>query len=320
MSRLSFQPWDRRKGFTLIELLVVIAIIAILIGLLLPAVQKVREAAAKSTCANNMKQWSLALHNYHSTFASFPPAGKAPDATGLPHRIAWPIMLWPYVEMENAAKQYNFNTGFWQPNNTIVNTHTGICSTTNKVYYCPSDRVGARWEGDQYWRARANYAINWGPIRMPAPAGSNPAAFSPWGFTDFVTRSKPRISTLTGISDGTSNTLAFAEVRSSANDKDADFRGDFINDDNQCGRFMTLDTPNNGIDEMTGGWCVNNVQNRMPCTTSANGKIASRSNHTGGVNVGLCDGSIRFISNGIPLATWQALSTMNGGEVFDPNY
>ena len=83
---------------------------------------------------------------------------------------------------------------------------------------------------------------------------------------------------------------------------------------------MTIDTPNSGVDEMNSPWCLNDVVNKMPCITSNNGKIAARSKHTGGVNSSFCDGSIRFISNSIPLVTWRAISTMNGAEVFDPNY
>ena len=243
-----------------------------------------------------------------------------PASYANPHRISWPIFLWPYVEMENAAKKYDFNRGFWETPNIIPNTHTGICSTTSKVYFCGSNRPNAKWQGDQYYRARGNFVLNWGPVTMPAVlplSGGN----SPWGFTDGVTRASPRISKLDSFTDGTSNTLAFSEVIMHDNDAAADFRGDMINDDSQCGRFMTIDTPNSSSIDVMQGWCVPDAVNNLPCSpTGANGKIAARSKHTGGVNASFCDGSIRFISNSIPLVTWRAISTMNGSEVFDPNY
>jgi prepilin-type N-terminal cleavage/methylation domain-containing protein/prepilin-type processing-associated H-X9-DG protein len=302
-------PQRGRRAFTLIELLVVIAIIGVLIGLLLPAVQKVREAANRAQCSNNLKQWTLGMHNYHGSFRRLPYAAKSNP------RTPWPVLLWPYVELDNLARQYDYHVGFWEPPNTIVNTLDGIVCRSHPIYFCPSDRGGPAYqEGDQWWRSRGNYAINWGPVRQPLPPGvPAPTAWAPFGYTDFRTRTLPRTVKLTDIRDGTSTTLLMSEAIMHQ-DRSKDWRGDMLNDDEQCGRFMTLDTPNSGIDQISfADFCENTPQ--LPCTVNRYGKVSARSKHVGGVNVSLADGSVRFISNTIPLATWQALSTMNGNEV-----
>jgi prepilin-type N-terminal cleavage/methylation domain-containing protein/prepilin-type processing-associated H-X9-DG protein len=296
-----------RRAFTLIELLVVIAIIGILIGLLLPAVQKVREAANRAKCMNNLKQWGLAMHMHNDAQGALPPG-----ATASP-RHTWVVHLWPFIEQTALATRYG-NTNvqpFYTSPACVTSTYNGLIAQPVPLYYCPSDRPNAFWTGDVYWRCRGNYAVNWGPL--PIPYTGTPAT-GPFGYVGNNT-SSPVVTSIQRMPDGTSNTLLMSEIVLPPADLDRDTNGDFFNDDSSTvgGRFMTINTPNSSAPDSL-AYCVHDNP-FAPCNTSTPYQVAARSKHTGGVNTLLCDGSVRFVSNSINVSTWQALGTVNGGEV-----
>jgi prepilin-type N-terminal cleavage/methylation domain-containing protein/prepilin-type processing-associated H-X9-DG protein len=332
----------RRRGFTLIELLVVIAIIAILIGLLLPAVQKVREAAARMQCTNNLKQIGLGMHNYHDANGKLPPGvGDYGCCWG-----TWVMANLPYIEQDNMWKLYvNFNGN----DNTGIR-YAGAPNTTNvttrrlKILTCPSDSPSQAANGITCH----NYAVNYGNTNFYGTTisgvlyGGSPFRCYPAGWlTDTTMQStygwaqpdsdkwdrfrqhgkagQPQ-QTLVNITDGTSNTLMVAEV---IQGKGGDLRG-FSWWGNASG-FTTFNLPNaNAPDVMTGGSCNVAATHNIPCTTLNSTQFpkmsAARSLHTGGgVNVIFCDGHARWVSNNVSLPVWRALGTSQGGEVFDSN-
>jgi prepilin-type N-terminal cleavage/methylation domain-containing protein len=302
-----------RRGFTLIELLVVIAIIAILIGLLLPAVQKVREAAARSQCSNNLKQWSLAMHMYHDQFKFFPLGER-----GGP-RQTWVMQLWPYVEQGNLSRGLNLKTQeFWEPVCTIDNTMQGRCAVRVPLYYCPSQGNGADLDdpSQTYNRCRGNYVVSFGQYHQDvAAATSQPLAmFGEVGGQ----RTKPQKTRMAMIKDGTANTLMMSEVLMATSHRDDDWRGDIQNDDG-VNHFMTFSTPNSSTPDVV-NWAVTTNDPRMPVTTAGSEFNAARSYHVGGVNVSTADASVHFVSDTISLATWQALATINGGETIGSDF
>jgi prepilin-type processing-associated H-X9-DG protein len=228
--------------------------------------------------------------------------------------------LWPFVEQTNVATFYgNPDTQqFYLPNGIIPDTMNGACAANVPEYYCPSDHgTDLNGPGNTYQRRRGNYVVNWGPTAT----GAVPTVLAPFGDMG-GNPATPFINTILSITDGTSNTLMFSECLMAQSPDDDDWRGDIQNDQGEfC--FSTLITPNStSPDVIDSGWFVANDDPLMPAVAGngATQYYGARSRHTTGVNVSLCDGSIRFVQNSISLKTWQAVSTMNGGEILGSDW
>jgi prepilin-type N-terminal cleavage/methylation domain-containing protein/prepilin-type processing-associated H-X9-DG protein len=343
---------QRRQGFTLIELLVVIAIIAVLIGLLLPAVQKVREAANRMSCQNNLHQLGLACHNYMSGQGTFPSAflgnrfpAQFPPPAYVDYFFSWSALaqMNPYLEQENIYNAMDLKQPIYDPTNSfnITVANQFAVQQVIKLFLCPSDRMTPVANPGDYGVPTVgptNYAVCVGS----GTTNGGPPFGSPLNSDGMFQGLKAlRVA---DVIDGLSNTACMSESLLGQGDENATSPtpippgspqyvykyvgfGTPISDatcagattwnganrrgfmwatgEMRCGSYNHYYTPNSQNFD-----CVNNDLT----TITAFAWRTARSNHPGGVNLLLGDGSVRFVSDGVNPATWRALSTRAGNE------
>jgi len=324
-------------AFTLIELLVVIAIIAVLIALLLPAVQAAREAARRSQCINNMKQIGLAMHNYVAANGGLPPAKiysgsctRLNPGNGLVLNTTAFTMILGFIEQASLYNAYNFsqasNNAAWTAGNTTVvgsaYVNTTVVGTLVASYVCPSDTQPQvvndtnTSPANPYWRQqamRSNYLLNAGTYTdydCPGAALVQPTMNARGTFYNDISTS------LADVKDGTSNTFLVGESVQGPSHFSNSY-GPYWGSGTHTAVHGRILPPSNA----QAAACLPNGYSGIfyPTAAPASQKLpyawVFSSQHPGGVNMVMTDGSVRFIKNTINLYTWWGLATIGGGEV-----
>lgn len=310
-----------RNAFTLIELLVVIAIIAILIGLLLPAVQKVREAAARSTCQNHLKQLGLAIHNHESTHGYFPSSIRPAGPTPLP-RVSWLVPTLAYIEQDNLRRDYDI-TSTWSSAANLPTTSQKV-----KILQCPSVANSERLDGDpqsNVWNivAPTDYAAVTGVASYATGVNATGAVIP-----GIMQKNKNPGNRIAAVTDGLSNTLLLVE----SGGRPQIYRNGKpfgtvptakVNAGGWCRPASDLEFAPATADGSThvGGTVAINATNGYDYPTynaapfGTEGTSQPYSFHTGGATALNGDGSVRFVRASVNASTFAALATRANNEV-----